>query len=42
LIFGKIKNELFGEFGDKVYIAANKIPEIYSLIVRDRQKEFFK
>jgi hypothetical protein len=36
-VIGKIKNELYGEFGDKVKLAVDKVPEIYSLIVRDRQ-----
>jgi hypothetical protein len=36
----KIKVELYEEFGDRIYLAVDKIPEIYSLIIRERQKSF--
>jgi hypothetical protein len=36
LIVSKLKSELYKEFGDKIYIAVDKIPEIYSLVVKER------
>jgi hypothetical protein len=42
IVISKIKSELLGEFGDKIYLAVDKIPEIYSLIIRERQTAFKK